>query len=113
MAAQIFKPHCGHGRRNTLVPCPTLLHCQVGVKFANHQQRSPLGPLDDGRNNVLYCQGIVWGQVAPHNVPPLAARRQLKADNVRAVEVERLHEEFFALAIEHGDAPAVCACRLR
>ena len=41
------------------------------LKFPATSSAAPVGPLDDGRNNVLYCQGVVWDQVAPHNVPLL------------------------------------------
>ena len=71
--AQIFKPRRGHGFRNLLVPRPSLWRYQVGVRIANQQQRAPPGTLAYGPDDVLYCQGVIWGQVSPHNVPTLSA----------------------------------------
>ena len=89
--AQIFQARHGHGRRNLLIPRPPLWRCKVGVKIADHQYHRPLGPLSDGREGVLYCQGVVWGQVAPHDVPPLDVQRHMEAHNVRAIDLKYLH----------------------
>ena len=53
---------------NPLILLPALWYSQLGVEISDHHNCGPLGPLADGRNNVLYGRGIVWGKVAPHNV---------------------------------------------
>ena len=105
-------PTADHGCRNIFILHLPLWLCQVSVKIDEHQQRIPPGLLADGRDDVLYFRGVVWGQVVPHNVPPLAARHQMKAHGICAVEMERLHGEILFRTIEHGNAPAVCAWRL-
>ena len=55
---------------NPLVPLPLLCCSMGGVEIAYHHQRGPPRPLGNDRNDALYGQGVVWGQVAPHNIPP-------------------------------------------
>ena len=110
--AHVLQPQFWHGLRNLLVPRPYLWHSHVGVEISDHQQRGPLGLLDDCRNNLLYCQGVAWGQVVPHDKPPPVAQRQMKSDNVCAIDPECLHGEVLHRLVEHGDAAAVCAQRL-
>ena len=62
-----------HSLCNPLVPLPYLWYGQVGVEIVDHQQRGPPGILADGRDDVLYFLGLVWGQVAPHYKPPPVA----------------------------------------
>ena len=69
--------------------------------------------LADVRDKVLYGQCILWGKILTHDILPLAARRQLEADDVCAMEIQRLHRELILCAKEHGDNSAVCTQRLR
>ena len=89
------------------------LQCsQFGVEVPIHQQRIPLGVLANGQYGALYGRGIIWGQLAPNDKPPPAARRQLKIDDVCSVEPERLHREMLRRSVEYGNATAVRARRL-
>ena len=90
---------------------PRLWCGQVIVEIFDHQQRGPTGPLDGGSDNILYGQGVIWGQVTPHNIPLL----QLEADNVRPIGMGRFYGEVLRLPVEDGNAAAadVCARRLR
>ena len=112
VSAHVLQYLLRHGRCNPLIPLPVLWRVQVSVEIADHQQRGPPGPLADGREDVLYFRGVIWGQVAPYNKPPPVARRQLKADDVRSVGLERLHGEVLRRSVEYGDAAAVRARRL-
>ena len=67
----------------------------------------PPGPLADGCDGVFYFRGVLSRQVAPRDKPPPDARRQLKADNICAVELERLHREVLFRSVEHGDTATV------
>ena len=87
VSAHVFQPCRCQGCHNLLVPCPPLWCYQVSVKITGHQQCVPLRPLTGGRDDVLYCRGVVWGQVSSHDVPLLAAQRQLKAHDVRVMEL--------------------------
>ena len=70
---RVIKPRRVQGCCKILVPRLSLWIYQVGVNIAGHQQRAPPGPLAYGRNNSLYCRGVVWVQVAPHDELLLAS----------------------------------------
>ena len=93
MVALVLDPRFGEGFIYLLILHVTLWCRQFDIEVVGCQQLCPAGPLADGRDNVLYCQGVVRGQVAPQNKLPLVARRQLKADNVCSIGLERLHRE--------------------
>ena len=71
-----------------------------------------MGTLADGHDNVLCGRGVVWDQIAPHDIPPLADQCQLEADNVCDMESESLHIEVIRCAKKYGKAATVCAWRL-
>ena len=66
-----------------------------------------MGTLDDGRDDSLYGRGVVRGDVSPHDMPPLTSQRHLEAEDVWAVEVERLKSEVLRLAVKYGDSTAI------
>ena len=102
-----------HGRYNPIVPLSALWCVHVCVEISNHQQRNLPGPMDDGRDKVIYFWVVVWGQVAPHDKPLPVAWHQLKSDDVRPVDLERLHGEVLRRPVEHGNDVALCAWHLR
>ena len=85
---------------------------QVDVGASVHQNLGPVGTLADGRDDVIYGRGIVWGQIAPLDIPPMYSLCHMKADNVRTVEENLLQGEVIRLVVEHGDAVAMRNRRL-
>ena len=108
LQALLRQCHC-----NPLVPLLALWCGQVGDEIAKHQKCVPLGPLANGRNDFLYGLGVVWGQVAPHDIPHSVARYQLEADNVRPLVLERFYIEVLRYPVEDSNTTAVRAWRLR
>ena len=53
-ATNVLQAFLCQGYFNPLVPIPDQWCVQVGVEIADHHQRGPLGPIDNGRNDVLY-----------------------------------------------------------
>ena len=82
----------------------SLWSCQVGVKISGHQQRSPVVPLSDVCNDIIYCRGIVWGQIATYDIPHLFGR---------AMEADRLNREVLRLVEEYVDTTDVRDRHLR
>ena len=70
--------------------CGPLWLGQVRIEVSVHHQFFHLGPSAYGRDNVLYGQGVIGGNITPQDIPPLPSRQQLKADDVRFMEAERL-----------------------
>ena len=106
-SAHVLEPRYGHVCQNILIPLSALWRWQLGVEISSHHQHGPPGPLGDGHNDVIYCRGIVWVQIASHDILPLSAQHKLKSDDVCAIEAEILHIEVIHLAIEHSAAAAV------
>ena len=74
---QHFDYICGEGHRDLFHTCGSLCIHQVFIAVAGHQQLSSAGPHDDGYYNVLYGQGVIEYDVAPHVIPPLPSCYQL------------------------------------
>ena len=111
--AHVIQAFPCQGRCNPLVPLLDLWCSQVSVEITDHQQHAPPGPLDNGRDNIFYGQGVVWGQVSSHDKLLLAAQRYLESDHVRPVGLERFYGEVICRPVEYGNAADVRARRLR
>ena len=67
----------GEGHRDIFHACVSLRIHQICIAVAGHQQLSPTGQSDDGYDKVLYVQGVIKDDVAPHGIPPLPSCYQL------------------------------------
>ena len=103
MGVHVFKPCIDEGHRNIIVMRVPLWHRQVDIEVAGKQQLQPAGKLSDGHDNSIYGLFIVWGDILPHEMPPLPSRRQQKSGDIWSVETEHLRGEAPRLAVEDGN----------
>ena len=77
MGSHLFQSSYGEVRRDLLCACGSLRLHQVRIEVVGHQQLRPVGPPSDGCDDVLYGQGVVRGNIAPPDIPPLPSCIQL------------------------------------
>ena len=68
---QHFVSICDEGRCYLIHACGSPRLYQVFISVVGYQQIIPSGLPDDGCDIVLYGQGVIEGDVAPHEIPPL------------------------------------------
>ena len=68
---QQFHSICDEGRCYLIHACGFLRLYQLCISVVGYQQTIPSGLPDDGCDIVLYGQGVIKGDVAPHEIPPL------------------------------------------
>ena len=90
MGANVFQTGGLQFRRNLLRARGPLWIGQVRIEVTSHMKLAPLGPPDDGRNDVLYGRGVVGGDIIAHSVPPLSSRQHLEDYEIWDVEAKRL-----------------------
>ena len=66
MGQHVIQAQFQNGSRDLLVAGVSLCFRQVGFEVTIHQQRRPIGALAGGFNDALYRQGVVRGEVTPH-----------------------------------------------
>ena len=104
MGYRFFQNIFGEVRRNLFCACGTLRLHQVCVEVTGHQYLIPIGPPADGRDNILYDQGVVVGSAAPHNMPLFPSHFQMEVDGVRSVEEKCLRDGMLCLVVKDVDS---------
>ena len=88
VGAHLLQAGCGKVHSNLLIARGSIWILQAYIKVSDHQHLCPTGSLADGRNDVLYGRGVIWGNIAPHEITLLPYCHHTEVDNIWVVEVK-------------------------